>query len=99
MITALIICITLVVCLCLILKWATDMAKAGLPMFTRGELVWRPADDTPCSKPPIGFAPEEVQSEEKAKSDRELFDEMLKDSASTISALLRGEVDFDEIKQ
>ena len=98
--TCIIICATVIFCVVWITCWMKHMSTHNLPMFTRGELVWRPADDTPCGKTPIGFAPEETPSEEeKAKSDREAFEEMLKDSASTISALLRGEVDFDEIKQ
>lgn len=95
MIITLIICITLVLCLVLLLKWAKDMATAGLPMFTYGQLVWK--DDNTADKKPnvIGFS---AEPEEKELSDQEKLEKTLADSASTISALLRGEVDFDDIK-
>lgn len=49
---------------------------------------------------PVGFQVDATkQIEEKTLSDKELREQLLQDTASTISALLRGEVDFDDIKQ
>jgi hypothetical protein len=49
---------------------------------------------------PIGFQGDTTEhTEEKTLSDKELREQVLQDTASTISALLRGEVDFDDIKQ
>ena len=96
MITTIIICITVVLCLVILLKWITDMSKANLPMFTWGQCEWVSSTSEPAHNP-IGFEskPEEVIKE---PNDKEELEHILRDSASTISALLRGEVDFDDIK-
>lgn len=97
MIVTIIICCTVLIALVIILKWAKDMSTANLPMFTYGECVWKEAtSDTPITTQPIGFA---VADEEKQLSSQEQLEAVLQDTASTISALLRGEVDYDEIKQ
>ena len=91
-----IICLFVYLTISMILRWIRQMAEDGLPMFTHGTLVWhrnKPEDP----KHPLGFSPEETPVD-KEQSDREKLDAILSDTASTVSALLRGEVDFDEIK-
>lgn len=77
------------------------MVEHNMPLFTYGRCEWVSSDkENTDTVNPIGFtANEETSGTIKEKSDKELFEELLKDSASTISALLRGEVDFDDIKQ
>lgn len=104
MITTIIICVTVILVVALILKWAKDMSTANLPMFTYGECVWKSKEDNPKIVPaPIGFqadaTDEAKHKDETQMSDVERMNAILQDSASTISALLRGEVDFDDIKQ
>lgn len=104
MITTIIICVTVIIVVALILKWAKDMSTASLPMFTYGECVWKSEEDNPKIVPaPIGFQADETHEakhkDETQMSDVERMNAILQDSASTISALLRGEVDFDDIKQ
>ena len=95
MITTLIICITVVFCLVLLLKWAKDMSTAGLPMFTYGECVREEtSNDAPVNEP-IGFKAPEESSEKK--SDKEQKEAVLKDPITMFSALLRGEVDIDDV--
>ena len=104
MITTIIICVTVIIVVALILKWAKDMSAAGLPMFTYGECIQKSEEDNPKVVPaPVGFqadvTPESKHKDETQMSDVERMNAILQDSASTISALLRGEVDFDDIKQ
>ena len=77
------------------------MAKCELPMFTYAECE-RTSDDEECDEAPveipIGFRPPEEKPEEQM-SDQEKMNKILSDTASTVSALLRGEVDFDDIKK
>lgn len=97
MITTLIICVTIVLCLVLLLKWITDMARGELPMFTYGECIQKePAEPAPVSDTPIGFAaPEEEKP--KDKTDKEIKDAIMADPITMTAALLRGEVDIDEL--
>lgn len=100
MITAIIICITVIICLFLILKWAHDMSTAGLPMFTYGECVQRKQDDdTPSNTIPIGFASVTDTTVEptKPKTDKEVKEAYLADPITMTAALLRGEVDIDDV--
>ena len=98
MITTLIICLTVVICLAMVLKWAKDMSTAGLPMFTYGECVQgNDAEEPEQSKEStIGFIVPEEKPVEK-KSDKELKDTMMTDPITMFSALLRGEVDIDDV--
>lgn len=92
--TTVIICSTVVICLVFILKWATDMSKAELPMFTYGECVKKESDCAPSGEK-IGFAPPEESSEKK--SDKAVKDAIMADPITMTAALLRGEVDIDEL--
>ena len=96
MITALIICLTVIICLILVLKWAKDMSTAGLPMFTYGEYVKKETPDCTPGGAPIGFSPPEETSDEK-KSDKDIKDAFMKDPITMTAALLRGEVDIDDV--
>ena len=97
MITTLIICGTILLSLLLILKWTADMSRAGLPMFTYGECTWK--DETKTSDEskvdPIGFATEDKPVEKK--SDKEIKEAIMADPITMTAALLRGEVDIDEL--
>jgi hypothetical protein len=97
MTTTLIICGTVVLCLMIIPKWVTDMSRAELPMFTYGECVWsdKVEESTQNETNPVGFAPPEESTEKK--SDKEVKDLIMKDPITMTAALLRGEVDIDEL--
>ena len=97
MITALIICGTVVLCLLVLLKWVTDMSREGLPMFTYGECIQKEQDEDIPSSAKIGFTPPEEPEQPKEKTDKEQKDAVLKDPITMFSALLRGEVDIDEL--
>jgi hypothetical protein len=70
------------------------MSTAELPMFTYGECVKPETPEEPSK--PIGFKLPEEESSEK-KSDKEIKDDMMKDPITMTAALLRGEVDIDEL--
>lgn len=95
MITALIVCVTVIICLIIILLWAKDMSSANLPMFTYGECVWKEEADTTPTTQSIGFQPE-VETP-KDKTDKEQKEAYLKDPITLTASLLRGEVDIDDI--
>ena len=97
MTTTLIICGTVVLCLMIILKWVTDMSRAELPMFTYGECVWSDKVEEPTQGEtnPVGFAPPEESAAKK--SEKEIKDAMMADPITMTAALLRGEVDIDEL--
>lgn len=98
MITTIIICITILVCLFMVLKWAHDMSTASLPMFTYGECIQKDSDEQPAPvTQPIGFAPAEEEEKPGDKTDREQKEAVLKDPITMFSALLRGEVDIDDV--
>lgn len=98
MISTLIICITVIICLVLLLKWIKNMSKSGLPMYTYGELVWKEkSNDEPAMvTQPLGFAPPE-EEKPKDKTDKEAKEALLSDPITMFSALLRGEVDIDDV--
>lgn len=96
MITTLIICTTVILCLVLILKWVTDMSREGLPMFTYGECIQKETSECTHSGAPIGFVTPEEASKEK-KTDKEIKDAIMADPITMTAALLRGEVDIDEL--
>lgn len=77
------------------------MSTAELPMFTYGECVKTELPDSTPSGSPIGFkAPEDEQNKEntdKEKTDKEVKEAMFKDPITMTAALLRGEVDIDDI--
>ena len=102
MTSTLIVCLTVVACVIYITWFIYFMAVNELPMFLWGQCV-REEPERPKDPPqnPIGFAETsepETTPEEKI-SDREAMEHLLQDTASTVSALLRGEVDFDDIKR
>lgn len=96
MITTLIICATVVICLIIILLWAKDMATAELPMFTYGECVKKESSGFIPVNSPIGFTVSD-ESENKEKTDKEKQEAYLKDPIALTASLLRGEVDIDDI--
>lgn len=102
--TALIICLTIIFCVVWITTWAKHMSKCELPMFTYAECERTYAgeeDDEAPVEIPMRFQPPEEKTEEKTEeqmSDVEKLNQILSDTASTVSSLLRGEVDFDDIK-
>jgi hypothetical protein len=93
MITTLIICGTILLCLVILLKWIADMSRACLPMFTYGECVWKDSTEEPKQ---MGSSAEEEKSVDK-KSDKEIKDAIMADPITMTAALLRGEVDIDEL--
>ena len=101
MITTLIICLTVVFCVIWITLWVKHMSVNGLPMFTHGECVWKDKVEEPTQGEtnPIGFSAEETSEPEtpEKKSDKEQKEAVLKDPITMFSALLRGEVDIDDI--
>jgi hypothetical protein len=97
MITAIIICGTILLGIVILLKWTSDMSRAGLPMFTYGECVWKDSSDESQDKTnPVGFTVTEEESSEK-KSDKEIKNAIMSDPITMTAALLRGEVDIDEL--
>lgn len=97
MITALIICGTVIICLLLLLKWATDMSREGLPMFTYGECIQKEETEYTPSSAKIGFTAPEEPEQSKETTAKEQKDAVLKDPITMFSALLRGEVDIDDV--
>lgn len=93
-----IICLFVYLTINMILRWIRRMAEDGLPMFTHGSLEWKPNLDNEEIKPTLGFnpPPEDVTPEAKP-TDAEIKEAMLQDPSKMISALMRGEVDIDEI--
>lgn len=93
-----IICLFVYLTINMILRWIRQMAEDGLPMFTHGSLEWKPDSDKEETKSPIGFNPptEDVTPEAKP-TDAEIKEAILQDPSKMISALMRGEVDIDEI--
>ena len=98
MITTAIICLTVIICLVIILKWIKHMSINGLPMFTYGECCWKESPEHTPGDTPIGFtAPEEDTEQPKATEDKEQKEAYLKDPITLTASLLRGEVDIDDI--
>lgn len=93
-----IICLFVYLTINMILRWIRQMAEDGLPMFTHGSLEWKPNSDKEETKPPVGFSPptEDVAPEAKP-TDAEIKEAILQDPSKMISALMRGEVDIDEV--
>lgn len=75
------------------------MSVRGLPMFTYGECVWKDKVEEPTQGEtnPIGFSAEAEEENTEKKSDKEQKDAVLKDPITMFSALLRGEVDIDDV--
>ena len=94
-----IICLFIYLVIDMILRWIRKMAEDGLPMFTHGSLEWKPnSDDEETTTTPIGFnPPTEDDIPETKPTDAEIKEAILQDPSKMISALMRGEVDIDEI--
>ena len=93
-----IICLFIYLAIGMILRWIRKMAEDGLPMFTHSSLEWKPNSDNEETKPPIGFNPPTEDDTPEAKpTDAEIKEAILQDPSKMISALMRGEVDIDEI--
>ena len=99
MITTIIICLTVIFCVVWITGWATHMSTNNLPMFTYGECTWEDKVEGPTQGEtnPIGFTDSEEPEQPKAKTDKEQKEAVLKDPITMFSALLRGEVDIDDV--
>lgn len=95
MIIAIIVCVTVIFCVIWITLWARHMVVSNLPMFTYGECVWKEEEQDEPNSQPIGFKPEEEQS--KDKTAKEAKEAVFKDPVTMTAALLRGEVDIDDI--
>jgi hypothetical protein len=73
------------------------MSREGLPMFTYGEYIQKEEAEYTPSGEKIGFTPPEEPEQPKDKTDKEQKDAVLKDPITMFSALLRGEVDIDDV--
>lgn len=98
MITTLIICLTIIFCVIWVTLWVKHMVTNNLPLFTYGECAWKDGAEEPTQGEtnPVGFAPPEEGASEK-KSDKEIKDALMADPITMTAALLRGEVDIDEL--
>lgn len=96
--TTLIICGTVVFCVIWITLWIKHMVVRNLPLFTYGECVWKDKTEEAAKGEtnPMGFAPPDEEPAEK-KSDKEIRDAFMKDPITMTAALLRGEVDIDDV--
>lgn len=93
-----IICLFIYLVIDMILRWIRKMAEDGLPMFIHGSLEWKPNSDNEETTTPIGFnPPTEDDIPETKPTDAEIKEAVLRDPSKMISALMRGEVDIDEI--
>ena len=99
MITTLMICVTIIFCVIWITLWAKHMVTNNLPMFTYGECVWKDKYEGPTQGETnlVGFAPPEEEKPAEKKSDKEVKDAIMADPITMTAALLRGEVDIDEL--
>lgn len=97
MIICFMICITVVFCVVYILHWARNMAQDNLPMFTWGECVYKEEQPTTTETHPLGFVVDETHDEEKKPTDGEIKEQQLADPVMLCAALIRGEVDIDEL--
>lgn len=97
--TTAIICLFVYLIFSKILRWMRQMVEDGLPMFTYGELVWKnKTEDSDTGETiQMGFAPPEEPEQSKETTAKEQKDAVLKDPITMFSALLRGEVDIDDI--
>lgn len=98
--SVLIICLTIIFCVVWITLWIKHMVVRNLPLFTYGQCVWKDADSVkPSEAHPIGFKAEEDEDEDKLKgpTNKEQKEAYLKDPVTLTAALLRGEVDIDDI--
>lgn len=92
-----IICLFVYLAINMILRWIRQMAEDGLPMFTYGSLEWKTnSDKDEIGTTPIGFATTEETPTEK-KSEKEIKESYMSDPITMTAALLRGEVDIDDI--
>ena len=93
-----IICLFIYLVIDMILRWIRKMAEDRLPMFTHGSLEWKPNSDKEGTKTPISFNPPiEDDTPEAKPTDAEIKEDILQDPSKMISALMRGEVDIDEV--
>ena len=93
-----IICLFIYLTIDMILRWIRKMAEDGLPMFTHGSLEWKPNSDKEETQTPMGLnAQSEDGTREAEPTDAEIKEAILQDPSKMISALMRGEVDIDEI--
>lgn len=95
MIKCIIICATVVFCIIYILHWLKSMTVSGYPHITVGHLT--PASEEPAADVPaaIGYVLPSDDGEPK-ESDVEQRNKLLRDMASTYTAIMRGEFDLDE---
>jgi hypothetical protein len=70
------------------------MSKNNLPMFTYGECLYKVEEVPTEQETHIGF---EAPAEDQKPTDQEKKDTLLADPIMMCAALLRGEVDVDEL--
>jgi hypothetical protein len=63
-------------------------------MFTYGECVWKETSESESN--PVGFVTPEAEPV-KDKTAKEIKDALMQDPITMTAALLRGEVDIDEL--
>ena len=101
MITTLIICLTIIICVIWITLWVKHMVSRNLPLFTYGECVWndKPTNTSQSKTHPIGFADSTEQTSEpdKKPTDKEIREALMQDPITLCASLLRGEVDIDDV--
>ena len=74
------------------------MVVRNLPLFTYGQCVWKDTDSVkPSEAHPIDFKAEAKEDEDKDPTNKEQKEAYLKDPVTLTAALLRGEVDIDDI--
>lgn len=99
----------MIVLLCVVLVCATVVycverfIRSGIFTY-RYDYSYHEHHDSDAPASTIGFETPEAESQEEAGaeakplSDRELREAIMRDAATTITTLMRGEVDFDEFR-
>ena len=90
------ICLFVYLTVSMILRWIRQMAEDELPMFTYGECVKKEQPEYTPGRTPIGFQASDEETS-KDKTDKEIKEAILTDPITMTAALLRGEVDIDDI--
>lgn len=102
MIICLIICLTIIFCTVYLTLWVKHMVTHNLPMFTYGECVWKDTTSEADTTHPVGFIDTaettEPVVEEKKPTVKEQKEALMQDPTTLLAALLRGEVDIDDIR-
>lgn len=98
MINCIIVCATIIFCWIYFLTWIRDMSKNKLPMFTWGVCELVESKSATQVQPRIDFVvPEEKEEEEDKPTDKQIREALISDPITLASALIRGDLDYDEI--